>query len=193
MTAMEATMEKVAQPQHAAQAAQPQPTEQVAQPQRAFAPTDEANFVSALSRTLAAANDCLLALLAEAGLRDLAPSHGDILMHLFTEEPVTMQRLAQAIHRDPSTVTALVRKLAQAGYVATCKSDADRRVTEVTLTEKGAALRPAFDAISRQLRDAQMRGVDPESFRTACAVLDCIRDNFACATDAGAPTQGGIA
>lgn len=162
-------------------------------PRAAFAPADEASFVSALSRTLAAANGYLMALLAEAGLCELAPSHGDILMRLFVEQPITMQRLAEAIHRDPSTVTALVRKLAQAGYVATRKGDADRRITEVSLTEKGAALRPVFEAISRQLREAQMRGVDPESFRAACAVLDRIRGNFACAADAGDPTQGGSA
>lgn len=156
-----------------------------------FQPTDEVNFVSALSRTLAAANGCLMGLLAEAGLNDLAPSHGDILMRLLAEEPITMQRLAQAIHRDPSTVTALVRKLADAGYVATRKSAADRRVTEVSLTGKGAGLRASFDAISRQLRDAQMRGIDPESFRVTCATLDCIRRNFVCATGADAPTQGG--
>ena len=91
----------------------------------------------------------------------------------------------------PISVTALVRKLADAGYVATRKSAADRRVTEVSLTGKGAGLRASFDAISRQLRDAQMRGIDPESFRVTCATLDCIRRNFVCATGADAPTQGG--
>lgn len=95
------------------------------------------DFVSTLSRTLAAANRFLMTRLRDEGLDSLVPSHGDILMHLFVHEDVTMHELAQAIGREPSTVTCLVRKLANAGYVQTAKHDGDRRITYASLTEQG--------------------------------------------------------
>lgn len=142
------------------------------------------SFVSFLSRTLAEANRFIVQQLKQRGLSDLVPSHGDILVHLFAHEPVTMQELAQAINRDPSTVTALVRKLSDAGYVRTVKAADDKRVTEVSLTEKGAGLRDDFAAISAKLLETQMQGIDDGDFDTACDVLAHVRDNFAKAMDA---------
>ena len=147
---------------------------------------DPASFVSCLSRTLAAANRFLTERLREEGLSGLVPSHGDILVQLFGGNAMTMQGLAQAIGRDPSTVTALVRKLAGAGYVATEKSAADRRVTEVTLTGKGAALEEAFRGISAELLAVQMHGVERADFDVACSVLNTVRRNFAEAADGAA-------
>lgn len=147
-------------------------------------PYEPTSFISFLSRTLAEANRFIVEQLKQRGLTDLVPSHGDVLTHLFAHEPVTMQELAQAINRDPSTVTALVRKLASAGYVRTTKSAADRRITEVSLTEKGAGLRSDFAAISAKLLETQMEGVDGDDFGTACDVLVRVRDNFAKALEA---------
>lgn len=139
---------------------------------------ETSGFVSALSRALAAANRYLVACLHEEGLTELVPSHGDILVYLFAHEAVPMQDLAHAIHRDPSTVTALVKKLAAAGYVSTAKSVVDRRVTEVTLTEKGRALQKSFEAISQRLSAVQMRGIDPVALEDAQRSIDAVRENF---------------
>lgn len=139
---------------------------------------EASGFVNALSQALAAANRYLVACLHEEGLTELVPSHGDILVHLFAHEAVPMQDLAHAIHRDPSTVTALVKKLAGAGYVTTAKSTVDRRVTEVTLTEKGRALQKSFEAISQRLAAVQMRGIDPADLENAQRTIDAVRRNF---------------
>lgn len=157
---------------------------------RSGKPTDAGGFVNALSRTLGAANRYLMALMSDAGIANIVPSHGEILMQLFAAEPIAMQDLAHAIHRDPSTVTALVRKLADGGYVATAKSEADRRVTEVLLTEKGRDMHASFDAISSQLRAVQMKGIDAAAFRETCATLDAIRDNFEEAIEDRAQEEG---
>lgn len=139
---------------------------------------EHVGFVSSLSRTLAAANGFILQQLARCGLQGIATSHGDILSKLFADGPVSMQELASAIGRDPSTVTSLVRKLAAAGYVETGKSAADRRVTEVSLTPAGRRLEGDFTRISAELQAVQMRGIDPEDFAITCRTLRQIRDNF---------------
>lgn len=135
-------------------------------------------FVNTLAQTLSAANAYLTFMLSEAGLGGLVPSHGEILMHLFANEKMTMQDLANAIARDPSTITALVRKLADNGYVDTCKSAEDKRITEVFLTSKGRRMQSSFEEISKKLRDTQMKGIDPEAFDLTCQTIDSIRQNF---------------
>lgn len=140
--------------------------------------TAEGSFVNMLSQTLTAANAYLVSLLSQAGLKDLVPSHGDILVALFAQETVTMQELSEKIHRDPSTITALVKKLVLGGYVQTQKSVTDKRRTEVSLTPKGKSLRSAFETISTTLVSTQMQGVDADAFAVTCATLNQIRANF---------------
>ncbi|WP_281655019.1 MarR family winged helix-turn-helix transcriptional regulator, partial [Eggerthella sinensis] len=79
---------------------------------------------------------------------------------------------------DPSTVTALVKKLAAAGYVRTEKRADDRRATVVSLTARGQELRGDFAAISRELLAVQSRGIDAEEQETMCRVLAAMRENF---------------
>ena len=147
-------------------------------------PVRASSFVSTLSRTLAAANRFLMLRLREEGLDTLVPSHGDILMHLFAHESVTMHELARAIGREPSTVTCLVKKLANAGYVQTNKHGSDRRITYVSLTEHGRQLRSTFDGISAELVRVQMERVTPEGFGVTRDTLETMRRNFEDALEA---------
>lgn len=154
------------------------PTEQKALEANPATNTAKSSFVNTLSQTLTAANTYLVSLLSQAGLKDLVPSHGDILVALFAQETVTMQELSEKIHRDPSTITALVKKLVLGGYVQTQKSVTDKRRTEVSLTPKGKSLRSTFEMISATLVSTQMKGVDAEAFAITCATLNQIRANF---------------
>lgn len=136
------------------------------------------DLVNQLSRTLAQANRFIAIKLKERGLDGIAPSHGDILMQLFACGEQPMQELARAIGRDPSTVTALVKKLAAAGYVRTEKGVEDRRATIVSLTERGRGLRGEFEAVSKELSVVQGLGIDPTDMETARRILGTVRDNF---------------
>lgn len=141
------------------------------------------SLVSQMSRTVAAANRCLVSLMEKRGVHGIAPSHGDILMQLFAKGSLPMAGIAAAIEKDPSTVTALVKKLIDVGYVETSKNAADRRVTEVRLTEAGRALERDFAAVSRDLLAVQMRGVTEEECASVSEVLERIRANFIEAVD----------
>ena len=141
-------------------------TEQKAPEASSTTNTAKDSFVNTLSQTLTAANAYLV------------PSHGDILVALFAQETVTMQELSEKIHRDPSTITALVKKLVLGGYVQTQKSVTDKRRTEVSLTPKGKSLRSTFETISTTLVNTQMEGIDADAFAITCATLNQIRANF---------------
>ena len=89
--------------------------------------------------------------LRSRNISGLAPSHGAILFELFRSETVSMMEIAKRINRDKSTVTALVKKLIDLGYVERVKDPNDSRVTLVELTKKGRELKPDFDEISKIL------------------------------------------
>lgn len=76
--------------------------------------------------------------LTESGL-----SVGDVksLMSLQPGHPVTMRELADAWQCDASTVTWIIDRLDEAGYVERRQHETDRRAKTVTLTERGQSAR----------------------------------------------------
>ena len=100
--------------------------------------------------------------LASAGLKGLAPSHGDVLAYLFTHGTATMAELAAFAHRTRPTMTVLVDKMESLGLVRRRKSKDDTRNQIVSLTSDGEALRPAFEDISRRFISRLYDGV-PDS------------------------------
>lgn len=136
------------------------------------------DIVSVISHTLGAMNHYLVQLMAREGLNGIVPSHGDILMQLFAHNTMPMAALASAIGKDPSTVTALVRKLMAAGYVEKTPSETDRRVNEVRLTEQGRALKPVFDRISEELITALGEGMTDTDMETTYRTLRAMQDNL---------------
>lgn len=109
------------------------------------------NALSLISRIREKATRFIVKELENQGVEGIVPSHGDILVILFQGEKYTMKEIADKIHRTKPTVTVLIEKLVQYGFVEKEKSLLDSRITYVTLTQKGIALRPIFDDISQKL------------------------------------------
>jgi len=107
------------------------------------------SIFSYASRLREEGNKLIIAALKDAGLTDIAPSHGDILAHLLAEGPCHMSVLARRIRRTRSTITALVEKMERSGYV----DPTDARGVLVCLTARGKALAPVMDAVSRALEE----------------------------------------
>lgn len=89
-----------------------------------------------------------------------------------------MQALAQTIDRKKSTVTALVDKLVALGYAEKCKDGDDQRVTFVKLTDRGNALRPKLEEISRILLDTVYHGVSEGEKQILLEILTKVNNNF---------------
>lgn len=126
----------------------------------------------------AGVNRCLAAALESRGIKGLAPSHGAILHHLFLRGEASMKELAAAAKRDKSTVTALVKKLVAAGYVATEAAPDDLRSVRVRLTGAGHALEPAFREISQALLERAWRGIAPDDRGRLVRLLETMEANF---------------
>ena len=97
------------------------------------------------------ANKFITEELKKRGITDVSTPHGGIFVHLFRNGELSMGEIAQRIDRDKSTVTALVKRLVDLGYVEASPSPSDSRVTMVRLTQKGAVLENDFKEISKDL------------------------------------------
>lgn len=107
--------------------------------------------VSLIARIRRKSHALIISELKRQGITGLKTSHGDILGGLFMKNTLSMNELAEMIHKDKSTVTALVNKLVRLGYVEKTKSDIDSRITYVRLTKRSKDLWPALAGISKKL------------------------------------------
>ena len=107
--------------------------------------------IGLIARIREKANELIADELARRGVSGIVSSHGNILVQLYRHGPLPMNRLAALIGRKKNTLTVLVRKLNQAGYLRLGKSPEDQRVTMVELTDQGEAFRQQFQEISTVL------------------------------------------
>ncbi len=107
-----------------------------------------------------------------------APSHGDIIAVLLYRGAMTMTELARHINRDRSTVTTLVHKLADKGYVTFRDNPDDARSHLVYLTDKGMGLKGPFETISSRLVETLWDGIDDTGRRAFRDTLRQIIHNF---------------
>ena len=131
-----------------------------------------------MSRIREKANKLIISELEKHGIEGIVPSHGEILFHLFGGNTYTMKELAEKIHRTKPTVTVLIDKLVDYGYVTKEKSLEDNRVTFIKLTEKALQLEPAFQDITAKLNSLVYCGLTDQESMQLEKMLYIIHQNF---------------
>ncbi|MCY6483035.1 MarR family transcriptional regulator [Clostridium aestuarii] len=136
------------------------------------------NTIYLIGRIREKANNLIISELKQLGMREVVPSHGDILVTLFKYKELTMTKIANQIHRDRSTVTTLVNKLMKLGYVETKKNPEDSRSSLVYLTQKGKELESDFIRISNMIFEIEYKDINEEEKQVFRNVLKKIYDNL---------------
>ncbi|EPG64203.1 MarR family transcriptional regulator [Leptospira wolffii] len=116
--------------------------------------------------------------LKEKGLGQLTTTHADILFALAMSKKVPMQEIARMIDRDKSTLTALVDKLEDLGYVERVKDGQDQRVVNLQLTRKAYGIRPVMLGISRSLLSGLYKGFTEPEKKELVRLLDKLYKNL---------------
>ncbi|WP_378956662.1 MarR family winged helix-turn-helix transcriptional regulator [Pelosinus sp. sgz500959] len=117
--------------------------------------------------------------LQENRLDDLIPSHGNILTALYENDgQLTMKQIAQIIGKDKSTITPLVNKLVDLGYITKEKNEIDKRVTYIILTEKGKQIEAKFKIISSEVAVTAYKGFSTEEKEVFLRLLKKLNNNF---------------
>lgn len=120
------------------------------------------DLLSLISKIHEKGNRFIIDALKENGAEGLVPSHGDILMCLYTNDKMTMKDIADKIHRTRPTVTVLVDKLEKLGYVKRENAENDSRYTYIVLTQKGKDFKLIFEKISNELNSILYKNLSGE-------------------------------
>jgi DNA-binding MarR family transcriptional regulator len=136
------------------------------------------NAIALISRVHEKSGRFIVKELKAHGVEGIVPSHGDILFALFKKDHRTMREIAESIHRTKPTVTVLIDKLVDEGYVAKEKNSRDSRITYIRLTEKGRSLKPSMDDISRGLKERVYGDLTDEESELLEKALDKIEKRF---------------
>ncbi len=100
--------------------------------------------------------------------------HWRILMILGQYGTTAISRIADLAVLKLSTVTRIIQRMARDGLVTTATSNRDRRVTEVTLTERGEeALAEVRHVAGRIAREA-FAEIDRNEIETLIAILSTL-------------------
>jgi DNA-binding MarR family transcriptional regulator len=98
------------------------------------------------------------ALLEKIGLYRGQPP---VLHALWHEEGLTHSELARQLHVQPATITKMVKRMEQAGFVIRRRDPEDERVSRVYLTAQGHAIRAELDAVLHVIEEGTFAGFGP--------------------------------
>ena len=86
-----------------------------------------------------------------------------VMMVLWEKQTVSSRELAECVHLDYGTLTPVLKRLEQAGYLQRTRAPEDERLLTLVLTEKGKDLRDK--AVSIPPAVAECMGLTAEEFR----------------------------
>ncbi|MBL8021164.1 MAG: MarR family transcriptional regulator [Leptospirales bacterium] len=116
--------------------------------------------------------------LNDYGLAEIAPSHGSILIALDRVDSLTMGELAQAVDRDKSTLTVLVNRLEQLGYVRRLPDSQDLRITRIALTDRARKARRKFTMVSQRMNREFFAGFEDAELNELRRLLTKLQSNL---------------
>ncbi|MFI7533508.1 MarR family winged helix-turn-helix transcriptional regulator [Streptosporangium sp. NPDC049376] len=109
---------------------------------------------------------------------DLYPGQERTLTLLWEYGPQPQNVLARLIGIDMSTMTKTLQRLERSGFVSRAPSPANRRVSIVSSTPKGDALRPEVERVLAEVHRRMIGGLSPEQAGELTLLLKVVRNNL---------------
>jgi DNA-binding MarR family transcriptional regulator len=102
------------------------------------------------------------------------------LLHVLWEhEGRTHSELAERLHVQPATITKMLQRMQEAGFVQRRRDSEDQRVSRVYLTAAGREIQERVRQVWWQLEEEALADFAPEERALLYRFLVQIRDNFA--------------
>ena len=86
-----------------------------------------------------------------------------VMMVLWEKESVNVGQLGETLHLDAGTLTPLLKRLEKAGFVTRERSKEDERITIVTITPEGEALKEKCKDIPIKMSSGEMPLTEKET------------------------------
>lgn len=77
-----------------------------------------------------------------------------VLLVLWEEKEQTVGQLGEKLLLDTGTLTPLLKRMEQKGFIMRTRSQTDERVVNLSLTKKGASLKEKAEAVPMQLAES---------------------------------------
>ncbi len=100
--------------------------------------------------------------MAGEDIRDIAPSHGDILYLLDKKGKLHLHDITKLSLKDKSTITSVINHLEKNGYVTKARDSKDKRMVNIEGTEKARTIKPALYKISEKMNAKMFEGLSAE-------------------------------
>ncbi len=135
------------------------------------------NFLYTLTRIRMRLFAYLEAALAENGITDISPSCGHILFILDRKGPLALQELARFAEKDKSTVSSVVKRLEDSGYVVKVRGKDDGRSVKIRLTARAKKIKPVIGQISTAMNERLFSGLNREDKNRLFELIGRVCDN----------------
>jgi len=109
---------------------------------------------------------------------DINPAQGRILFVLWREDGIPIRELAKRTSLGKSTLTSMLDRLEENGYVVRERSEIDRRIVLVKRTDKDRAAQAAYERVSAAMSDVFYRGLGDGEIEVFERALERILENL---------------
>lgn len=123
---------------------------------------DQGNFLYAISKVRQNLFSLLEKEMSAKNIHDISPSDGDILFALDQRGALSIQEIAALTVKDKSTVSSVIKRLEDKGYVTKGRGDGDGRFVKIALTPKAKKIRPLLWKISASMNEMIFNGLNDE-------------------------------
>lgn len=106
-----------------------------------------------------------------------------LLFALWERDEQSRKELCQSMKRQPATVTKMVKRLENNGFVTSRPDSMDSRVARVCLTQKGKAIEDHVNQIYTDLEHDIFKGFSKEELKAFEVALGKIRSNIKTITE----------
>ncbi|MBO5165313.1 MAG: MarR family transcriptional regulator [Lachnospiraceae bacterium] len=107
---------------------------------------------------------------------DLTYTQYITMMALWERKQISVKELGEILFLDSGTLTPVLKKLEQKGYINRCRSKEDERVLQVSLTEQGEALKEEAVEIPAQIGGCI--SLEPEEAALLYKILHKLLDSY---------------
>jgi DNA-binding MarR family transcriptional regulator len=108
----------------------------------------------------------------------LARGQPGVLNVLWEKDGLTQTEIGDALHVQPATVTKMVQRMEEAGWVERHEDPDDLRVQRVYLTAAGRQIRPQIECILQTVSEETLAGFSLEEQLLLRRFLIQMRDNL---------------
>jgi len=110
-------------------------------------------------------------MLKKHGIEEINPAQGRILFALWKEDCIPIRELSVRTQLEKSTLTSMLDRLEESGFVVREPSKDDRRKILIRRTEKDRSFQKRYIAVSEEMLSLYYRGLSPKeiaAFESTC-------------------------